>query len=227
MTSCFSFVFAKALSPTEAEALRRTLSSAESSKAPAPTAVALVRSAALSAVPAKAFSPMTVTLVRSATLSDVPAKAISPISVTPAPSVSVVTPLPSNICAGTAPLTMVTSFRLGILANAPAGMSAGSHLTTSFLSPVRPSSAPSPIVVSESGSVSSSSCAQPENARAPMSVTESNRSTSRIELFMKASAPIVVNTSLCATEKYSMVWLSLNTPSPRPTTGSFETVRWG
>ena len=100
-------------------------------------------------------------------------------------------------------------------------------LITSFLSPVRPSSAPSPIVVSESGSVSVSSCAQFANARAPMSVTESNRSTSRIELFMKASAPIVVNTSLCATEKYSMVWLSLNTPSPRPTTGSFETVRWG
>ena len=83
------------------------------------------------------------------------------------------------------------------------------------------------MVVSESGRVSASSCAQFANARAPMVVTESNRSTSRMELFMKASAPMVVNTSLCATEKYSMVWLSLNTPSPRPTTGSFETVRWG
>ena len=227
MTSCFSFVFAKALSPTEAEALRRTLSSAEPSKAPSPTAAACGRSMLVSAVLANAPVPTTVTFVRSAAFSAVFAKALSPISVTPAPSVSAVTPLPSNICAGTAPLSMVTSLRFGILANTPAGMSAGSHLTTSFLSPVRPSSAPSPMVVSESGRVSSSSCAQPANARAPMSVTESNRSTSRMELFMKASAPIVVNTSLCATEKYSMVWLSLNTPSPNPTTGSFETVRWG
>ena len=75
-------------------------------------------------------------------------------------------------------------------------MSAGSHLITSFLSPVRPSSAPSPIVVSESGSVSVSSCAQFANARAPMVVTESNRSTSLRELFMKDSAPMVVNSSL-------------------------------
>ena len=44
---------------------------------------------------------------------------------------------------------------------------------------------------------------------------------------MKASAPMVVNASLCETEKYSMVWLPLNTPSPNPTTGSLETVRWG
>jgi len=175
MISCFSFVFAKALSPTEAEALRRTRSSAEPSNAPAPMTVTLVSSAALSAVPAKAFSP---------------------ISVTPAPSVRAVTPLPSNICAGIAPRSTVTSLRLGILANAPAGISAGSHLITSFLSPVRPSSAPSPMVVSESGSVSVSSCAQFANARAPMVVTESNRSTSLRELFMKDSAPMVVNSSL-------------------------------
>ena len=84
-------------------------------------------------------------------------------------------------------------------------MSAGSHLITSFLSPVRPSSAPSPIVVNESGSVSVSSRAQFANARAPMVVTESNRSTSLRELFMKASAPMVVNSSLWETEKYSMV----------------------
>ena len=84
-----------------------------------------------------------------------------------------------------------------------------------------------PMVVSESGRVRASSCVQPANARAPMVVTESNRSTFRRELFMKASAPMVVNSSLWATEKYSMVWLPLNTPSPRPTTASFETVRWG
>ena len=157
----------------------------------------------------------------------VPANALSPISVTPSPSASVVTPLPSNICAGIAPVSTVTSANSGRLANTPAGMSAGSHLMTSFFSPVSPSSAPSPISVRDSGRVSASSFAQPANARAPMVVTESNRSTFCRALSMKASAPMVVNASLCETEKYSMVWLPLNTPSPSPTTGSLETVRWG
>ena len=106
-------------------------------------------------------------------------------------------------------------------------MIAGSHRMVSFSSPVRPLNASAPISVTESGIVSSSSCAHPENARAPMVVTESNRSTFLRELFMNVSEPMVVNSSLCATEKYSMVWLSLNTPSPTPTTGILDTVRCG
>ena len=127
MTSCFSFVFAKALSPTEAEALRRTLSSAEPSNAPSPMAAACDSSTLVSAVLANAPAPMVAMFFISAVFSAVFAKALSPISVTPAPSVSAVTPLPSNMRAGIAPASTVTSLKAGRFANTPAGMIAGSH----------------------------------------------------------------------------------------------------
>ena len=90
-------------------------------------AVTFCISALVSAVLANAPAPMAVTFCISALVSAVLANALSPISVTPAPSVSTVTPLPSNICAGIAPNSMVTSLNAGRFANTSAGIIAGSH----------------------------------------------------------------------------------------------------
>ena len=130
----------------------------------------------VSAVRAKAYAPTADTWVRSTLVSKVPAKALSPISVTPSPKVREETLLFSNRRSGILPWARVTSLRLLSPAKDPAGRREASQRTVSFFSPVSPSKAPSPMLVTESGMVSSSRFAQLAKALAPMDVTESNRS---------------------------------------------------
>ena len=140
----------------------------------------------------------------------------------PRPAPASVPPLPSNICAGIAPVsTSHRPIRAGWRIR-PAGMSAGSHLMTSFFQPGQPIQRALPDLGQGFGQGQRLQLrAARERPRADGGhgiETDPRRFAGALS--MKASAPMVVNASLCETEKYSMVWLPLNTPSPSPTTSS-------